>query len=65
MLRLRILFAALALAALSVGWALQPIIHPPAAVIRPVDQPRCFPPGTLNTGAFPMCPDSLPSMRTA
>ncbi len=32
--------------------------------IRPLDQPRCFPPGTIVIdGVFPGCPDTLPSMK--
>jgi hypothetical protein len=33
--------------------------HTSVPVLHPVDQPRCFPVNTHNTGGFPLCPDSL------
>lgn len=46
------------------------LMHKPAppkpTPMRVMDQPRCFPPGTiLPPGGFLACPDSLPEMRSA
>lgn len=56
---------AIAVSVLLIGWLASPVeaIPMPTHGIRPLDQPRCFPPGTLGAGNFLACPDGLPDMK--
>lgn len=56
-----------ALVGAGIGFVLASTLLPaqPSIEMHRVDQPRCFPEGTDGVEAFPLCPDNLPTIRSA